>query len=155
MSDIETLIAAEDWKAARRAIQRMLRKEPNRHWLVTRLALTYYEQRDYETALAYSEKAMKLAPHCPLVLWDYGGVLDMLGRKREAIQVFRRLVRRGAQSLAYCECGEGIGKARALVADCLYRLCSVIGTLASGAEQQSSSSSILPAVALVAVPSIQ
>jgi tetratricopeptide (TPR) repeat protein len=122
MSDIETLIAVQDWKAARRAIRRVLREQPNSHWLVTRLALTYYEQRDYNAALAYSERALKLAPRCPLVLWDYGGVLDMLGRKREAIQVFRRLVRRGAQSLAYGECGEGIAKARALVADCLYRL---------------------------------
>ncbi|MGD0897889.1 MAG: tetratricopeptide repeat protein [Thermoguttaceae bacterium] len=119
---IEALIAAEHWKAARRAIRRRLRKEPNSHWLITRLSLTYYEERDYETAWTYSQQALGLAPRCPLVLWDYAGTLDMLGRTAEAIAVYRRLVRRDLGSLAYGKCGEGLARARGLLADCLYRL---------------------------------
>jgi tetratricopeptide (TPR) repeat protein len=123
MSDeIEVLIAAENWRAARRLIQRRLRGEPENHWLMTRLGLTYYEERDYETSLVYSQKALRLAPRCPLVLWDYAGTLDMLGRKAEAIAAFRRIVRRGVRSLAHGQCGEGLAWARGLVADCLYRL---------------------------------
>jgi tetratricopeptide (TPR) repeat protein len=120
--EIGPLINAEDWKAARRVIRRKLRKEPDSHWLLTRLALTYYEERDYQTALVYSQQALDLAPRCPLVLWDYAGALDMLGRTAEAIAVYRRIVRRGISSLAYGPCGEGRRRARGLVADCLYRL---------------------------------
>jgi tetratricopeptide (TPR) repeat protein len=123
MSDeIEALIQAEKWKEARRLIKKSLRSEPQSHWLMTRLGLTYYEEHEYKTALAYEEAAMKLAPQCPLVLWDYAGTLDMLGREKEAIAIYRKIIKRGLQSLAFDDCGEGIARARGLLADCLYRM---------------------------------
>jgi tetratricopeptide (TPR) repeat protein len=119
---IESLIEADDWKSARSAIRAALRAEPGSHWLLSRLALTYYEEFKYEKALEYDTQALTLAPHCPLALWGYAGTLDMLGREREALGVYRRLVRRGAESIANGECGEGLGRARGLVADSLYRM---------------------------------
>ncbi len=124
MEQIEKLIAGDQWESARKIIRKELAREPNDHWLLTRLSLTYYEQRRYRTALLYSEKSLKLAPRCPLVLWDYAGTLDMLCREAEALAVYQSLVRRGARRIAEGECGEGIRRARSLIADCWYRMAS-------------------------------
>ena len=67
---IEEAIQQEDWMTARRLVHAALRRDPNSHWLLTRLGLTYYEQYDYKRALLYAKRAYKLAPGCPLVLWD-------------------------------------------------------------------------------------
>lgn len=119
---IEQAIAADEWKSARGLIVRALENDPSDHWLLTRLALTYYEERNYELALEYSERAMALAPNCPLVLWDCAGALDMLGRETEAIDVWKGLIARGPEAIAEDECGEGLRAARSLVNDCRYRV---------------------------------
>jgi tetratricopeptide (TPR) repeat protein len=120
--DIEACIQAADWCGARRLIEARLTADADNHWLLTRLSLTYYEERDYQGALKVSERALALAPRCPLVLWDHAGTLDMLGRCREAISIFRRLIKRGVDSIAHGECSEGVGWARGLIADCHYRV---------------------------------
>jgi len=90
------------------------------------MGLTYYEQRRYRQALAFDQRAWRLAPHCPLVMWDYAGTLDMLGRKKEALVLFRRLLNRGEQRLAHGPCGEGVRWARSLMADCFYRIATIL-----------------------------
>jgi tetratricopeptide (TPR) repeat protein len=124
---IENLLRKEKWMEARRLIKTELRSQPADHWLLARLALTYYEQFDYGRALAIGQRAYKLAPHCPLVLWDLAGTFDMLERYREAGVIFRRIIQRGVQSIAFDDCGEGLGWARGLVADCWYRLARLHG----------------------------
>lgn len=119
---IASAIRAERWEQARHLIRSALRKQPDENWLLTRLSLTYYEQHDYRRALSYSQRALGLSPRCPLVLWDYAGDLDMLGRKAEAARIYHKLLRRGVRSLAFDQCGEGLARARGLVADSLYRL---------------------------------
>ncbi len=59
-SNIERLLASEDWAGARRAIQGELRHAPDHHWLILRLALTYYEERKYEKALELETRASAL-----------------------------------------------------------------------------------------------
>jgi tetratricopeptide (TPR) repeat protein len=123
---IESAIQHENWNEARRLIRLWLRRAPSHHWLLTRLGLTYYEQRQYRKALLLHRKAMRIAPRCPLVIWDYAGALDMLGHKKEALELWRRLVSRGAQRLAFGPCGEGTQWARSLIADCYYRIARVL-----------------------------
>jgi tetratricopeptide (TPR) repeat protein len=118
---IEAAIRAQRWKKARRLIYAELKAKPKSHWLVTRLGLTYYEERAYSKSLSYARKALKLSPQCPLALWDYAGSLQMLGHHRTVIRIYGRLVSRGIESIAYGDCGEGRAWARGLVADCLYR----------------------------------
>ncbi len=118
---IDHAMDKEDWESARRLILQKLEADPEDHWLTTRLATTFYEQRDYAAAREWSEKAMRLAPECPLVLWDYAGALDMTGREEEAIRIWRRLIERGAERIAADECGEGLRWAESLVNDCRYR----------------------------------
>ena len=119
---IEGLIEQEKWLDVRRAIQEELKADPDNHWLLTRLSTTFYEQHAYKDALRWVEKAKEIMPNCPLVLWDYAGTLDMLGRKQEAIVIYRSLLDRGAEAIAEDECGEGLDWALALLTDCVYRI---------------------------------
>jgi tetratricopeptide (TPR) repeat protein len=121
-SAIEEAIAKDQWLLARRRIRKKLAEEPDSHWLISRLALTYYELRQYRRALNYEIKALQIAPYCPLSIWGYAGTLDMLNREKEALEVFRWLISWGEEELAYGPCGEGIQKARSLIADCFYRI---------------------------------
>ncbi len=116
--EIERLIAEEDWPAARRAIRTKLRSSPDDHWLLSRLALTYYEQRQYSQALECDLRAVANAPDCPLVLGGQAGSLEMLHQTKAALKVYRRLIRRGIQAIAFNDCGEGLAWARGLIADC-------------------------------------
>ena len=117
---IEQHIANNEWEQARQLIENALVDEPQSHWLLTRLGLTYYEQYDYQRALELEEKALALSPNCPLVLWDYAGALDMLNRPQEALAVYQRIIDQGIDILAYDQCGEGRAQARGLYADSLY-----------------------------------
>ena len=122
---IEDAIQQHDWPTARRLIRAALRRKPDSHWLLTRLGLTYYEERDYERALVYSQQAYQIAPRCPLVLWDLAGTYEMLDRLTESHRIYRQLVSRGVSAIASDTCGEGFARARGLVADCWYRIAHI------------------------------
>jgi hypothetical protein len=119
---INELIDRDQWDEARCLILAALEDKPGDHWLLDRLSLTYYEQRRYAEAFEVIKEAYRLMPNCPGVLWDYAGTLDMLGRKKEAIRIYKRLIARGVQKIANGECGEGVDWAKGLIADCKYRL---------------------------------
>lgn len=123
---IEQAIAREDWLRARRLIRLALSRKPDDHWLLSRLALTYYEQRQYRRALNYEIKALQIEPYCPMAIWGYAGELAMLERDKEALQIYRWLISWGEDELAYGPCGEGIQRARSLIADCFYRIACVL-----------------------------
>jgi tetratricopeptide (TPR) repeat protein len=122
---IEAAIKRGDWLKARLLIRDGLRRKPGDHWFLTRLALTYYEQRQYRRALQYEVKALNVEPYCPLAVWGYAGALDMLEQRKEALQIYRWLISWGEDTLAYGQCGEGIQSARSLIADCFYRIASI------------------------------
>ena len=103
------------------ALRRRLKAEPRHPWLLTRLSSVYYERRRYALALKYAEKSFVEAPSCPLVLWDYAGALQMLGRHHEALDLYARIVNSGVDRIAAGECGEGKAWARGLVSDSHYR----------------------------------
>jgi len=110
------------WTEARSHILEWLKDEPDHHWLLAQLSEIYFQEYHYEKALEYAEKALQIAPRCPLVLWVYAEALDILKRHDDASKVYKRLIRRGVTRTAYGECGEGIRWARSLVNDCRYKL---------------------------------
>jgi tetratricopeptide (TPR) repeat protein len=114
------------WAEARRFIEGKLEELPAndwmRHWWLTRLSTAYYEERKYKDALEFAKQAQAIAPDCPLVLWDLAGALDMVGRDAEAIELYKKLIRKRTDSIASDQCGEGQDWAKGLLADCLYRL---------------------------------
>jgi tetratricopeptide (TPR) repeat protein len=124
---IETLIAAEEWKKAQKVLEKQLDKEPDSHWLWSRLSCVKYEQRDYQEALDAAQRALAIVPDCPLALRDRANALDMLGRTKEAGRVYSRLLRRGFQDIKEPdedaeECWEGEQWTWALVVDCIFRI---------------------------------
>ncbi len=119
---IDNLSKEEKWDEARIFILEWLKDEPDNHWLLAQLSETYYQQSKYEMALQYIQQALQIAPNCPLVLWDYAEILDMLDRNEDASMIYKSLIRRGVPRIAYGECGEGIRWARGLVNDCRYKL---------------------------------
>jgi tetratricopeptide (TPR) repeat protein len=122
---IEDAVARDKWPLARRLIREELKRKPTDHWLLSRLALTYYEQRRYRRALQYDLKALQDGPYCPLAIWGYAGTLEMLKQPKEAIMLYRWLISWGEDYLAYGPCGEGIRRARSLIADCYYRIACI------------------------------
>ena len=122
MTVIEKLVAAKQWTKARKAIKEELLSDPTDHWLWTTLGLTCYEQRQYQKALEYSERAVKLAPDCPLVLWDYAGCLQMNGRESAALAIWTLLLEMDLEEVAYGECSEGMDWAMQLINDVHYRM---------------------------------
>ena len=122
---IEEAIEADNWVVARKLIKAELKSNPKDHWLLGRLGLTYYEQRKYDHALYWTATALQEAPYCPLLIWDYACALAMLERNDEALSLYRWLLSWGQVGLAYGECGEGIQRARALIADCHYRIACI------------------------------
>ena len=122
---LHRLFTQEALVEARTLIEKELVRDPESHWLLARLSTTFYEERQYEQALRQIERAYRLAPDCPLVLWDYAGTLDAVGRTAEAIELYGRLLGKGVEAVAYEECGEGISWAIALLTDCCFRLGAV------------------------------
>ena len=104
----EKAVEAEEWTRARRLIKAELKSSPKDHWLMSRLALTYYEQRNYKQSLHWGVMALQEAPYCPLAIWGYAGTLEMLGRHRESLALYRWLLSWGEDELAYGDCGEGL-----------------------------------------------
>jgi predicted Zn-dependent protease len=119
---IKDLYQRERWAKARALIVRELKKVPDDHWYLTRLSGTHYEEHNYKKAREASDKAVKLMPLCPLVLWDRAGILEMLGQQAQAIAIWKRLLKRGTKSVAYGPCGEGLTWAKSLLNDCRYRI---------------------------------
>ena len=122
---IEKAIKADDWIGARRLIKAELKSAPKDHWLLSRLALTFYEQRQYKRALYWDARALHVSPYCPMAIWGLAGALDMLGRHSQALSLYRYLLSWGEEQLAHGECGEGILKARSALADCRYRIACI------------------------------
>jgi tetratricopeptide (TPR) repeat protein len=122
---IEKAVSREKWPTAQRLIREELKRKPTDHWLLCRLALTYYEQRQYHKALAYDLKALQNGPYCPLAIWGYAGTLDALKQPKEALELYRWLISWGEDELAYGPCGEGLRSARSLIADCFYRIACI------------------------------
>jgi predicted Zn-dependent protease len=119
---INRLFELNRYATIERLVRRELAKAPRDHWLLSRLSSAVYEQRRYAEALSLARRAQRIAPYCPMVLWDLAGAHDMLGQEERAIAIWHGLIRRGVERLATEECGEGRRDARVLVANCWFRL---------------------------------
>lgn len=131
---VEIYLEVENWTSAKEVIEKELEQRPHDHWWLARLSIVYYEQFQYHTSLEIIEKAYNICPTCPLILWDYAGTLDMIGREKEAISIWRALIRKGVERIAYDECGEGRRWAQSLLNDCFYRVANTYCRLGKGKQ---------------------
>lgn len=119
---IEKFYRSEDWNKAKIVTLQNLKKNPKNHFLWTRLASIYFEQKNKEKSLSAAKKAYVLSPNCPLVCWDYGNALVGTGHHNRAVIVFKRLLRMNVKGVARGKCGQGLKNAQKLVNDTKYVL---------------------------------
>jgi tetratricopeptide (TPR) repeat protein len=119
---IDLLFDHENYQNARKILLKELKGNPNDHWLLTRISTTFYEEKKYKKALEFSQKAIQLAPNCPLTQWDHASDLEMTGDVKKAIKIWLRLLSMDTEKIANGLCGEGIARAKALQMDCAFRL---------------------------------
>jgi tetratricopeptide (TPR) repeat protein len=119
LKQAEALLWSNQYRKARDVYRAMLTESPDDHWLLTRIASTYYEERRYKLALRWSDRALKIMPECPLVLWNRADIQYMLGQDEDARQIWMRLIRGGVRAVLRNNCNEGVRWSRALIADCM------------------------------------
>ena len=118
---VETLIREGLWEDARALIERELAGQPENHWLLTHLGVTYYEQQRYSDSLRPLLASLEIVPDCPLTLWNIAGALGALGKPKEAIRIYTSLLR-SDKTADDDSCWESADWANALKADCVYRI---------------------------------
>jgi tetratricopeptide (TPR) repeat protein len=118
---INDLIESEQWEKARARIEKALRREPDSHWLLTRLGETYYEERQYKRALALFLKSLAIVADCPLTLWHVAGTLDALGSPAAALRIYTWLVK-SKKTASDDPCWESPEWTDALKTDCVFRI---------------------------------
>jgi tetratricopeptide (TPR) repeat protein len=119
--EIDELIDQEEWVKARVLIEKALRAEPVNHWLLTQLAETYYEQRQYKKALEILLRSRDLVADCPLTLWHLAGTLDALGYYGGALRLYTWLLE-SQKTAADDACWESAAWTNALKTDCVFRI---------------------------------
>jgi tetratricopeptide (TPR) repeat protein len=119
---IESLPEERKWRKARFLLQEEMLFAPSDHWVWITLGLTYYEEKEYDKALACSKQAVELEPSCPLGLWHYAGCLYMRGEESSALAIWSLLLARDPEEIANEPCGEGIEWAMQLINDVHYRV---------------------------------
>lgn len=122
LSKFYKLYHEDKYEKARKILFKLLKNEPESHWILSRISSTYYEDRNYQKALVFAERALEIAPDCPMVLWDYAGVLDMLDDTKKAISIWKYLLNCSIEQIAFDECGEGIRDAKSLHNNCRFRI---------------------------------
>lgn len=112
----------EDYAKAKRLLKKELENHPEEYWIVTNLAIVYYESGDFKKALEYSNKAMEMAPNDPLVLNYHAPILRVNDRFQEAIDTWMKVMNMSEEELANSRFGEGVKWAKSLVNDIRYNL---------------------------------
>ncbi len=118
---VDALLQQSEWEEARTLIERELSGQPDNHWLLTQLGVTYYEQGRYREALAPLLSSLEIVADCPLTLWNLAGTLDALGKTESAIPIYTWLLR-SKKSPDDDPCWESAEWRDALKTDCVYRL---------------------------------
>jgi len=109
------------WEKARQLLENEREKEPNNHWVLTQLGVTFYEQKKYSQALQLFRASLAIVDDCPLTLWNLAGALDSLENHRAAAKIYTWLLQT-ERSPEDDPCWESQKWTDALKTNCLYRL---------------------------------
>jgi tetratricopeptide (TPR) repeat protein len=118
---VNDLFRKGEWAKARKLLEAERKRNPNDHWVLTQLGVTYYEQKRYAESLALFLASRNIVPDCPLTLWNLAGALDALGEYTAAKDIYLWLLE-ADRSPADDACWESSAWADALRADAVYRL---------------------------------
>lgn len=98
-----------------------LNAKPENTRFLTNLVDRYYKEDNLKAAVDLCRRAYKKAPEHPEVLWDYASMLDESGRQREAINLYKKVQRRKAGTLARAA-GRSEQWANSLINDCSLKI---------------------------------
>ncbi len=115
------LFQRDKWKEARELLERERASDPDNHWLLTQLGVTFYEQRRYKEALPLFLASREIVSDCPLTLWNLAGTLDALGKHGQAIKTYTWLLE-SKKTSDDDPCWESNEWTESLKTDCVYRL---------------------------------
>jgi tetratricopeptide (TPR) repeat protein len=87
------------WDSERKVMQRFLKRKPNDSYVLRKLANTYYEQGRFSEAEKVLSRAYRLANKNALNIWAYAIVLENLNRTKEAIRLFKTILRMSSKSI--------------------------------------------------------
>jgi tetratricopeptide (TPR) repeat protein len=118
---INDLFQRGEWEKARCLLEMEREKDPESHWLLTQLGVTFYEQGKYEKALRIFLASRKIVDDCPLTLWNLAATLEALGKYTVAVKIFTWLLET-EKSAAEDPCWESKEWTNALKTDCVIRL---------------------------------
>jgi tetratricopeptide (TPR) repeat protein len=118
---LNRLNKAERLGEAAQLLQRELEKRPGDLWLRERLAMNYYERRQYKRALNMVNNLIATFGETPLLIWDRACALDMLDHEETAISLWKKLMRKSGARIAKQE-GESLSWAAYIINDCRYRI---------------------------------
>jgi hypothetical protein len=118
---LESLLQKGAWEPARKRIEQELKRQPDNHWLLTQLGVTFYEQGRYRESLPPLLDSLAIVPDCPLTLWNVAGALDAIGKPEIAASIYTWLL--GSKKTADDDsCWESDDWTDSLKADCVYRV---------------------------------
>ena len=132
---INNLFRRCQWEKARDLLEKEREKDPENHWLLTQLGVTFYEQKRYDDALKLFGASLAIVAECPLTLWNLAGTLDSLGNHKGAIKIYAWLLQ-AKNSPKEDPCWESKAWADALKTDSVYRLGSCFQSLGKKKEAE-------------------
>jgi len=118
---LNALFDDEKWEEAKKLLKQEINKFPDEYFLLSSLSKVYFNLKQYENSLIYSEKAIEIEPNDPLVVYDYCCALSAVGRYSEAISQLNSIIAKDINEVAYGDHGEGLRWAKSIINDSRYR----------------------------------
>ncbi len=69
---------------------KFIKDNPYNYQLLTKLSFIYFQEWNIDKAIEFSQKAFKLAPSNPVVLWDYGRALIEKENSSKALRILKK-----------------------------------------------------------------
>ena len=69
---------------------KLIKDNPYNYHLLTKLSFLYFREWNINKAIEFSQKAFKLAPSDPVVLWDYGRALIEKENSSKALRILKK-----------------------------------------------------------------
>lgn len=118
---VNRLFEQENWQMARTILEKEQARHPGSHWVLTQIAVTYYEERRYLDALKVLLDSLKIKKDCPLTIWNLAGTLACLGRHDDSRDLYLWILK-SKKSTDDDPCWETATWTKSLKSDCLVRL---------------------------------
>lgn len=97
---IKTAIEKHRWAYAEQELLKCLKAKPNDLGLLRLLRKLYWEKKDDQKAFKVAKKAYTLAPNEPMVLWCYAACMSNIYREKDAINFYKKILKKQNKTLA-------------------------------------------------------